>query len=329
MPDKRLPRPYRSPQKSAAKQQGNGGLTPVGHQAEKVQLRLFPIKEVEVDGVPMGVLSDGTPYLHLRGLARMCGVDHAALLRLANNWDEEQTKPRGLKIKEFLAAHGHCGESLNLQTESSGIDTHVYIDAVCMAILEYYAFEATQGSNETARRNYRELARYSFRKFIYKTCGYDPDRHIPDSWRNFRERVLLNDQIPVGYFCIFREIADLVVHMIRAGCPLDSHTVPDISVGRTWAKHWTESTFDAAYGDRLQHPHVFPEWFPQAAANPVPVWIYPATALGTFHIWLHRYYIPQQFPKYVAGKVEDGVFLPARADHLIEAVSRKELPPAK
>jgi hypothetical protein len=316
--------PSRSPAKTTEKPSIAGTLTVAGH-----QLQLFPIKEVEVDGiVAMGVLSDGTPYLTLRGLARMCGVDHAALLRLANNWDDEQTKPRGVKIKELLAAQGHQGTVLNVQTTTQGVDTHVYTDAVCMAVLEYYAFEATQGDSTTAIKNYRLLARHSFRTFIYKTCDYDPDRHIPDSWRNFHERVLLNDQLPVGYFSIFREIADIVVHMIKGGCPLDSHTVPDISVGQIWAKHWADSGFDETYGARTKHPHVYPEWFPQSAVNPVPAWIYPASAMGVFHNWLHRNYIPQNFPKYVQGKVKAGTFLPARGALLIEAVSRKTLPPA-
>lgn len=33
------------------------------------QINLFSVKEVEADGIRMGVLSDGTPYLTLRGLA--------------------------------------------------------------------------------------------------------------------------------------------------------------------------------------------------------------------------------------------------------------------
>ena len=62
---------------------------------QQPQQRLFPVTEVEVDGVQMGVLSDGTPYLTMRGLARMCGIDNSVLVRLANNWGEEKTKPRG------------------------------------------------------------------------------------------------------------------------------------------------------------------------------------------------------------------------------------------
>lgn len=294
-----------------------------GHRPAEKQMTLFPVTEVEVDGIGMGVLSDGTPYLTLRGLARMCGVDHAALLRLANNWETESTKPRGQKIRELLSAQGHSGDALHLRTTRGAMETHAYTDSVCMALLEYYAFEATQGDNQVALNNYRLLARYSFRSFIYNRCGYDPDKHIPDSWKNFHERVLLNDQVPIGYFSVFREIADLVVHMIQSGCPLDDHTVPDISVGMTWANHWRDSSLDNLHGNRVKHPHNYPDWFPQAMANPVEAWIYPVSALGDFRVWLYTHYVPHSFPKYLDSKVKKGIFLPSRAELLIEAVSQK------
>ena len=324
--DRKRIRGFRAPPKLSRNTAKTRDLAVSGHQPQATQLGLFPIKEIEVDGVAvMGVLSDGTPYLTLRGLARMCGTDHSVLLRLANNWPEERSKPRGVRIRELLAAQGHSGDVLNIQATSEGCETHVYPDAVCMAVLEYYAFDATQGSNEIAVRNYRQLARRSFRSFIFQECGYDPDRHIPDSWRNFHERILLNDQIPVGYFSVFREMADLVVHMIRAGCQFDDHTVPDISVGSLWGKYWALREYDGLYGQRLRHGHVYPDWFPQSAANPVPAWIYPTAALGVFHNWFHLHYVPQKFPKYVAEKVKNGIFLPTRATLLIAAMSRPAL----
>ncbi|MFC3816548.1 hypothetical protein [Lysobacter sp. GCM10012299] len=287
------------------------------------QGELFAIKQVEIDGIPMGVLNDGTPYLTARGLARMCGIDNSVLIRMANNWSEEQAKPRGRKISELLVAQGFTGTALNLRNIASG--EHAYTDAVCMAILEYYAFEGGQGANETALRNYRILARSSFRAFIYKGCNYDPAAAIPDSWKVFHERILLNDQIPRGYFSVFREIADLVVHLIRTGCPFDGHTVPDISVGQTWANHWRANALDGTYGERQKHGHIFPDTFPQAAVNPVEAWIYPTAALGEFRGWLEENYVPQKFPKYIQNKVANGTFLPASAKQLIDAVARPML----
>jgi len=292
---------------------------------DRQQIKLFPVTEVEVDGIQMGVLSDGTPYLTGRGLARMCGIHNKVLFDLAENWETEKLKPRGLRIQELLAAQGVSADSLFIWTRGKTGDTHAYTDAVCMAVLEYYAFDSAQGTNETAIKNYRTLARYSFRSFIYNRCGYDPDKHIPDSWKNFHERVLLNDQVPIGYFSIFREIADLVVNMIQKGCPINEHTVPDISVGSMWSSYWTENNFAQTYGPRLKHPHFYPNWFPQSAVNPVDVWIYPAEALGQFRIWIYKNYVPNNFPKYLDAKVKKGLFLPSRAEILLDAVTKPQL----
>jgi len=288
-------------------------------------MRLFPIREIEVDGIQMGVLSDGTPYLTMRGLARMCGIDNPVLLRLANNWQDEQSKPRGKKLLELLKAQGHSGESLYLRTVGPGGETHAYPDAACMALLEYYAFESAQADNGVALRNYRLLARSTFREYIYKRVGYDPDAHIPESWRTYHDRILLNDQVPIGYFSIFRESADVVVHMIKAGCPFDEHTVPDISIGKAWAKHWGDEALENDFGERRQHPHIYPDWFPQAAANPVDCWIYPVGSLGIFKDWLYRKYLPTAFPKYIETKVRKGTFLPSRAEQVLASVRRPQL----
>lgn len=290
------------------------------------QLEIFPVREVEIDGIQMGVLNDGTPYLTARGLALMCGIDNSVLIRMANNWEEERFKPRGKKISALLATQGYSKPELYLRAFGKGGESHAYPDAVCMAILEYYAFDAEQSQSVTALRNYRILARSSFRAFIYNRCGYDPNQSIPNSWKNFHERVLLNDQVPVGYFSVFREIADLVVHMIQNGCPLDDHTVPDASVGSAWSKHWASIDLEKSFGERKKHPHNFPDWFPQSAVNPVEAWVYPIHALGDFRVWLYEHYVKVNFPKYLDGKVKKGVFLPASAQLLLAAVARPELP---
>lgn len=294
---------------------------------EQHQLKLFPVKEAEIDGVQMGVLNDGTPYLTARGLALMCGIDNSVLIRMANNWPEERLKPRGRKIEALLANQGHASSGLYLRAFGKGGESHAYPDAVCMAILEYYAFEAEQGENATALRNFRILARSSFRAFIYNRCGYDPSKSIPDSWKNFHERILLNDQVPLGYFSVFREIADFVVHMIQNGCTIDEHTVPDGSVGSLWSKQWVAEGGDATFGARSKHPHNFPDWYPQSAVNPVEAWIYPLAALGAFRVWLYENYARTSFPKYIEGKVKSGVFLPSSAELVLAAVRRPELPP--
>jgi hypothetical protein len=292
---------------------------------QRLQGELFPIAETEVDGVQMGVLSDGTPYLTMRGLARMCGIDNTSLFKMAVNWEEEKKKPRGRKIQELLTAQGYTSDLLYIKTRGQTAETHAYTDAVCMAVLEYYAFESAQGSSETALRNYRLLARDSFRTFIYKKCHYDPSRHLSDSWKNFHARILLNEQMPSGYFSIFKEIADLVLRMIQQGCSLDHHTVPDSSVGSVWGREWQDKGLDMKFGERIKHPHFYPEWFPQSAVNPVEAWVYPNEALAAFRKWMEEKYLPEKFPNYVAGKVKTGILLESQATKLLQAVNRPKL----
>lgn len=287
------------------------------------QRDLFAVAETEHDGIQMGVLSDGTPFLTMRGLARLCGVDHTVVLRLTSDWLEEQEKPRGRRIKEILASQGYNYPFLYFMTNGTFGETHAYVDVVCMAILEYYAFDASQTTAEIAQRNYRLLARSSLRKFIYEACHYDPAKSLSDSWRNFHSRVLLNDQLPPGYFSIFKEVADLVVRMIQEGCDIDDHTVPDCSVGSCWSKHWEEQGLDAKYGARIKHEHFYPEWFPQSAVNPVPAWVYPDEGLAAFRRWMHETYIPTKFPNYVQAKVKKVTFLQGQAQKLLGAISNR------
>jgi hypothetical protein len=51
-------------------------------------------KQTEIQGVEMGVLSDGTPFLTQRGLARLCGIQNAHIGTIGTEWDEEIQKPR-------------------------------------------------------------------------------------------------------------------------------------------------------------------------------------------------------------------------------------------
>ena len=62
----------------------------------QVQTELFVVeRQIEIDGVEMGVLENGLPFLTESGLARMCGIDRKVLNRLAANWLVERHKPRG------------------------------------------------------------------------------------------------------------------------------------------------------------------------------------------------------------------------------------------
>ncbi|SUB99911.1 hypothetical protein [Proteus penneri] len=289
---------------------------------DQLNLPLRPVKEAEIEGIQMGVLSDGTPYLTMRGLAMMCGVAPSVIQGLASNWQMEKHRPRGRKIQESLVAQGYANKDLIVRIWGVGGENHAYTGPVCMAILEYYALDATSTGNQNkARDSYRILARDSFTRFIYEKTGYNPKQAIDPSFINYQDRVMLNDQIPVNYFSVFRECADIVIHLINKGFPINDTTMPDGSVGQHWGKYWNNNRLFDKYGERVKFSHTFPDSYRQAVANSfVKPWIYPIEALGEFRKWLYNNYAMDKLEDYLKYKKFNNI------DSLLEAVRRPELP---
>lgn len=284
------------------------------------QLDLWVEKEVEINGVGMGVLSDGTPYLTGRGLARLCGVDNSLIVRLGAEWFEEIQKPRVTKIKQILANRGIYLETPYLQVG----DNSYWTGSVCIAVLEYYAFDASQSNNTIALQNFRTLAGRGFEEFVYTQVGYDPNRSVPEHWKQFHDRVsLVYNTVPAGYFSVFKEIADMIVTLGQAGLHIDHTFVPDISVGKTWSKYWTDKNLDNVYGQRIKYEHNYPNYFPQAASNPQEPWCYPEAGLGEFRKWFREIYIGQgKLANYLSNQAKVKA-LPASFSQIALAVLKK------
>lgn len=278
---------------------------PKGADPRQGSLDLGVAKQIEIDGVGMGVLSDGTPFLTGRGLARLCGVTHAQIQRLSADWIDEAQKSRVKGIKDILLQRGVALDSPYVAIEQRSGTFHAYPDVVCLAILEYYAFDAATKQPE-AQKNYRLLAGHALREFIYTQVGYDPDYKVPDAWRQFHDRVSLTyNSLPKGFFGIFKEMADMIVTLGQAGLQIDSKFVPDISVGRCWADHWSQHHLHEQFGDRCKFEHNYPHYFPQAKSNPQEPWCYPDAALGEFRRWLRDEYIGEgKFQNYITSKVK-------------------------
>ena len=213
------------------------------------------------DGVDMGVMMDGTPYLGTRGLALLCGTTEADITSLIKNWDEQKYTAKGKIISELIESQGKSSVGLYIPTPINGVIYDAINDINCMAILEYYAFETALPS-EQAKKNYRSLARLSLRTYIYQRTGYSKSDDVPEYWQTFHDRITLNE-LPSGYFSVFSEIANILITSIRKGMPFDSKTMPDISVGQAWAKEWTTKNYDEKFGLRTKFLHQFPDDFPQ------------------------------------------------------------------
>jgi hypothetical protein len=298
--------------------------------AKIAQGDLFHVeKQLVIDGVEMGVLENGIPYLSESGLARMCGIDRKVLNRLAVNWDDEQVKPRGRAISQLLSELGYSEGTLFLKSEHKGSEINAYTEPVCLALLEYYAFMAEEKRDEAVHA-YRTLARTTFRVFIYNAVGYSPEQRVLDSWKHFHDRVDMTlDAVPDGYFSVFREIAAMIVPMIRAGVMISDRVVPDISVGKAWSLHWTDSNFEKGHGERVKYDHEYPLYYPQAKSNPQPSFAYPDSALGIFRAWLRNNYIINKFPTYLLGQTKKGTIEIGVANKAIGSFAGAALPGPK
>lgn len=273
----------------------------------------------EINGLEMGVFSNGTTFVSMRALSRLCGVANSSLSETAAQWLAGR---RDSKLAQWLVRSGFNRDSLYSKTAIPGVagnSIYAFMEDISTLVLEYYAFEAPTPTAE-AVRNCRILLRAGIRIFIYNQVGYDPQNLVPTQWREFHDRLAMH-ALPSGYFSVFRELADFLLASIRAGLRVDHRTIPDISVGMTWSTFWTSNKLADKYGERSKCDHNYPEYFPQAKSNPQDMWIYPADALGEFRRWLDSHYIPSKFPAYLQGKVAQGLLPPSAAELLLTEVA--------
>jgi hypothetical protein len=264
----------------------------------------------DVNGIEMGVLSDGTAYLTGAGLARLCGTAKSTIYERSAEWMEGKRTGR---LAQMLAEEGI--EELYKVLDTPGPATYAYGEKVCMIFLAYYAFEVPRPT-EQAKHAVRKLMHAGLRAFVYTALGYDPLNRLSPAWQHFHARVMLVGA-PAGYFCVFNESTHLVVSAMRAGLPVDERTVPDISIGRTWSDCWKENALEEQHSPRIRHDHNYPDFFPQAASNPQPMWVYPNSALGDFRDWFQRVYVPEKLPQYLKAKVRQGLLPPSAAEMLL------------
>jgi hypothetical protein len=277
------------------------------------QFTLDILKDAEYGEIGMGVLSDGTPYLSQRGLAAVCGVQNAHIGTISSQWFDVAEKPRITAIKAILAKAGSSASAPHIEVLRKGTTHYCYPADVCLAVLEYYAFDAGQNLQPQARDNFRTLAGSRLRELIYSQVGYDPTgKHRFEKWH---ERISLNyKSAPSGYFHVFNEAHTVIYELILAGAEIDDNFVVDISIGQHWSRYWTESDLEEQFGDRDKYPHRYPDSHPQAKSNPQESWCYPLAALGAFREWLQAEYLEGgKFASYLKGKVTKGGLPPSIA----------------
>lgn len=291
-------------------------------------LQLEIAKEREIEGVGMGVLSDGTPYLNQRGLAVLCGVQNAHIGTISGRWDDPDETPRIKAVKSILNKAGSKATVPHYELMRGKQVYYCYPADVCLAILEYYAFDAGANVSEKARDNFRLLAGSKLREMIYSQVGYDPTGG--NRFNKWHERISLNYQsAPRGFFHVFNEAHTVIYELIMAGAVIDEKMVVDISIGQHWSKYWDASGFNERFGGRDKYPHRYPDDHPQSKSNPQESWCYPLDALGEYRRWLQDDYIDGgKFRGYLSGKVSKGELPVSFAELALDALEHKALPRA-
>lgn len=284
-------------------------------------------RDAEYDGIAMGVLSDGTAYLSQRGLARLCGVENAHIGTISRDWNLEHEKPRINAIKTILFNSGYTSDTTHIEITHKNRVNHCYPCEICLAILEYYAFDAEHNCQDEARHNFRQLAGSKLRDLIYAQVGYKTTPQGSDKFAKWLERVELNHQsAPNGYFSVFNEAHTVIYEMIDAGIIVDEKNVIDISIGKHWSQYWEENSLGALYGDRKRWPHKYPLSHPQAKSNPQDAWCYPNSALGEYRDWLQASYLEGgKFRSYLLRKVCRGHISKHSATLALEKMLPKQI----
>lgn len=218
---------------------------------------------------------------------------------------------------------GYTEPYLYIQSEKDGQPVNAYTEPVCMALLEYYAFDTPEPKQE-ALKAARRLLHESFRAFVYRAVDYSPETTVLDNWRHWIDRVdCVENAVPAGYFCVFSEIAPIIVPMIKSGLIITDKVIPDISVGRLWSQYWVERGLEKTIGPRRKYLHNYPSYYRQSLSNPQQAFAYPEEALGIFRAWL-RNYVEQKFPKYLLEKAKQGMITRENATRAIDTFKSKE-----
>ncbi|QUT04857.1 KilA-N domain-containing protein [Sphingobium phenoxybenzoativorans] len=160
-------------------------------------------------------------------------------------------------------------------------------------------------------------------EWVYEwMSGRHPSERV---WRQFEDRIsLVYDNVPLGYFCVFRAIADLFASMIANGADFGTRMILDISVGGCWAAHWKSAKLSDKFGEHAKFPHYYPGYFPQSFSNPQMANCYPEDAIPTFNRWLRDVYVPHKMPAYLKKLVSQKKLPPQIANNTLAALAARE-----
>jgi hypothetical protein len=225
------------------------------------------------DGFELGVLIDGIPFASAGGLAVLCGVTTKTITDVGQYVDNDDDKFRSGKIANLLTEYDYQGDKLYEILLHDGQEIYAYSEPVCMAFLEYYAYEAGKRCTQKAKNLARALMRKSFKDFVYELVGYKETKRSSFSEYVLSRFLIHHDvdemRLPDGYFCLFDKMIellqkfDLSIDYVLSDQWYDvskgdvRFLEPDISLGQHFSQLFTsdvaerQSIYDNLYVEKL------------------------------------------------------------------------------
>ncbi|HCR2981069.1 TPA: hypothetical protein ON183_005599 [Serratia marcescens] len=256
----------------------------------QIALPLVPIKhQIGDDGFEVGVMSDGTPYLTASSLAFICGSARSNIITLVSDWQNMRHNPRGQAISQIIIRNGgDPSQSLHKEIRVKGTVYHAIPADICMAVLEYFAFDS-KSQSDIARDNYRNLATQSLKEFIYKRTGYKATGALPAHLARYTKN---RAKIPYTHFSMLNEITlSLIAPLEEAGYTLPDNLIPDISEGRMFCA-WLRK-------NRNVEPKNFPRYKHEYLdGRVVDACLYPIEFMDDFRRHFHEEWLAKRAPDY-------------------------------
>ena len=83
------------------------------------------------------------------------------------------------------------------------------------------------------------------------------------------------------------KINGLILDLITSDLTVNEHTVPDISVGKTWGDYWMENNLNEDFGSRITYEHNYPSYYPTSQKvtpknlGPIPMQHWQNSGVGS------------------------------------------------
>ncbi len=253
----------------------------------------------------VGVLADGTPFMSGRGLAKACGVSNGTLVGWGDTVPQVGEQHRAGKLAALLVTYGYGGERLFSRvtgtTPGGGrVTVSAYPHPVCMAFLDYYAFEANK---EAARNSLRVLSDRQLPQFIQ--AQFSQGGMTADQWSHPTEPAASlpphRGTLPPDYFSLLH--CGEAVLSLQTLLQQYSQVLYPIHIERAWHHYWAVQKLWIEHGPRVpyerrcldQAPYVTVEGY-------ITTYLYPCSALAAFQHWLAWVFIPDRSPSYLHRK---------------------------